>query len=137
MQLALVVRFIYFKVCKLTIKDEFIANAKQGKILARKCKNCNDLNLVTVYFCKKCGKREFENTILDGNGVIVTYTIMTVPPSGFETFSPYAWVVMKLESHNLNISGFLANIDKPADLPIGTAVKIIDFDKRGLVLEKR
>ena len=62
---------------------------------------------------------------------------MTVPPSGFETFSPYAWVVMKIEGHNLNISGFLANIGKPADLPIGTAVKIIDFDKRGLVLEKR
>jgi len=121
----------------LTIKDEFIANAKQGKILARKCKNCNDLSLVTMYFCKKCGKREFENTILDGNGVIVTYTIMTVPPSGFETFSPYAWVVMKIEGHDLNISGFLANIGKPADLPIGTAVKIIDFDKRGLVLEKR
>ena len=137
MQLALVARFIYFRVCKLTVKDEFIANAKQGKILARKCKNCNDLNLVTVYYCENCGKREFENTILDGNGVIMTYTIMTVPPSGFETFSPYAWAVMKIEGHNLNISGFLANIGKPADLPIGTAVKIIDFDKRGLVLEKR
>ena len=129
-------QFIYFKVCKLTIKDEFIANAKQGKILTRKCTNCNDLNLVTVYFCKKCGKREFENTILEGHGTIVTYTIMTVPPSGFEDFSPYAWAVMKIEGHDLNISGFLANIDKPADLPIGISVKIIDFDERGLVFEK-
>jgi len=61
---------------------------------------------------------------------------MTVPPAGFEDYTPYAWVVMELGDYDLRISGFLANIQKPEDLPIGAAVKVVDFDNRGIVLEK-
>jgi len=50
--------------------------------------------------------------------------------------APYAWVVMELDDQDLRISGFLANIQKPGDLPIGAAVKVVDFDDRGIVLEK-
>jgi len=61
---------------------------------------------------------------------------MTIPPAGFEDLVPYAWVVMELGDYDLRISGFLANIQKPGDLPIGAAIKVIDFDDRGIVLEK-
>jgi len=137
-QLAPVVQFIYFKVCKLSAKPEFIEKAKEGKVLARRCTKCNEIHLATVYFCKKCGNKEFEDAILNGKGKIVTYTIMTVPPEGFEEFAPYAWVVMELDdASGVRISGFLPNIATPSDLPIGTEAKIVGFDKRGLVLEKQ
>jgi len=132
----LVVQFISFKVCKLSAKPEFIEAVKAGNVLARKCTKCDELHLATVYFCKKCGNKEFEDSILKGTGKVVTYTIMTVPPAGFEDLAPYAWVVMELGDHDLRISGFLANIQKPEDLPIGAAVKVVDFDNRGIVLEK-
>jgi len=35
----------------------------------------------------KCGSKEFEDSILKGTGKVVTYTIMTVPPAGFEDLS--------------------------------------------------
>ena len=73
---------------------------------------------------------------LDGQGQVETYTIMTVPPSGFEKYAPYAWVVLNINNSDLRISGFLANISKPEDLPIGTELKMVDFDDRGIVLEK-
>jgi len=130
------VQFISFKVCKLSAKPEFIDAAIAGNILARKCTKCDELHLATVYFCSKCGSKEFEDSILKGTGKVVTYTIMTVPPAGFEDLVPYAWVVMELGDYDLRISGFLANIQKPGDLPIGAAVKVIDFDDRGIVLEK-
>jgi len=130
------VQFISFKVCKLSAKPEFIEAVKAGNVLARKCTKCDELHLATVYFCSKCGSKEFENSILKGTGKVVTYTIMTVPPAGFEDLAPYAWVVMELGDYGLRISGFLANIQKPGDLPIGAAVKVIDFDDRGIVLEK-
>ena len=129
-------QFIFFKVCKLSAKPEFIEAARAGNVLARKCTKCDELHLATVYFCKKCGSKEFEDSILKGAGKIVTYTIMTVPPAGFEDFAPYAWVVMELDNSGLRISGFLPNIEKPEDLPIGTAIKVVDFDDRGIVLEK-
>ena len=129
-------QFISFKVCKLSAKPEFIEAAKTGNVLARKCIKCNELHLATVYFCSKCGSKEFEDSILKGTGKVVTYTIMTVPPAGFEDLAPYAWVVMELNDSGIRISGFLSNIQKPEDLQIGTIVKVIDFDNRGIVLEK-
>ena len=117
-------------------KQDFIERAKAGKILAHKCVNCENLSLATVYFCKKCGKRGFEDLVLEGHGKVVTYTIMTVPPAGFEEYSPYAWVVLSIENSDLRVSGFLANVSKPEDLPIGTTLKVVGFDDRGIVLEK-
>jgi len=135
------VQFISFKVCKLSAKPEFIDAAIAGNILARKCTKCDELHLATVYFCSKCGSKEFEDSILKGTGKVVTYTIMTVPPAGFEDLTPYAWVVMELDDTSelmnpIRISGFLPNIQKPEDLPIGTAVRVANFDDRGIVLEK-
>ena len=134
----LVVRFTYSKVCKLSAKPEFIENAKAGNVLARKCTKCGELHLATVYFCKKCGNKDFEDAIIEGKGKIVTYTIMTVPPEGFEEFAPYAWAVMDLNDvSGVRISGFLPHITTPSDLPIGTLAKIAGFDQRGIVLEKQ
>ncbi len=106
-------QFIFFKVCKLSAKQEFIDSIKSGKVLARKCKKCGELHLATVYFCQNCGNKEFENAFLEGKGSIVTYTIITVPPAGFEKYTPYAWVVLNLENSELRISGFMAGITKP------------------------
>ena len=134
----LVVLFIFSKVCKLSAKPEFIENAKAGNVLARKCTKCGELHLATVYFCKKCGNKDFEDAIIEGKGKIVTYTIMTVPPEGFEEFAPYAWAVMELNDvSGVRISGFLPHIATPSDLPIGTLAKIAGFDQRGIVLEKQ
>ena len=136
MLLAPVVQFISFKVCKLSAKPEFIEAAKAGNVLARKCTKCDELHLATVYFCKKCGSKEFEDSILKGAGKVATYTIMTVPPAGFEDLVPYAWVVMELDDSGIRVSGFLPNIEKPENLPIGAAVKVVGFDDRGIVLKK-
>ena len=43
---------------------------------------------------------------------------------------------MSIDNVDLRISGFLPNIAKPEDLPIGTKVKISGFDDRGIILEK-
>jgi len=93
--------------------------------------------LATVYFCTKCGNRGFENIILPGQGTVATYTIITVPPAGFEKYTPYAWVVLKLDDSDLRVSGFMAEITSPADLPMGTRAKIIGFDDRGILIEKQ
>ena len=105
-----VVLYIYSKVCKLSGTQEFIEVAKSGKVLARKCKKCGELHLATVYFCQNCGNKEFENDTLEGQGSIATYTIITVPPAGFEKYTPYAWVVLSLDNSKLRVSGFMGGI---------------------------
>ena len=125
----------------MSAKPEFIDAAKAGNVLARKCIKCGELHLATVYFCKKCGSKGFSNSTIKGTGKVVTYTIMTVPPAGFEDLTPYAWVVMDLDDTSelmnpIRISGFLPNIQKHEDLPIGTPVKVVSFDDRGIVLKR-
>jgi len=131
------VQYIYSKVCKMSVKEQLIENAKQGKVLAHKCTSCNHLHLSTVYFCQKCGSKGFEDVILDGTGSIATYTIITVPPAGFEKYTPYAFVVLQLDNSDLRISGFMGGIATPADLPIGTRAKITGFDDRGIIIAKQ
>lgn len=129
-------QYISSKVYNLSAKEEFINNAKSGKILARKCTKCGYLHLATTFFCQNCGNKGFENVSIAGNGTVVTYTIITVPPAGYEKYTPYAWVVIKLDGVDLRVSGFMQNIHSPADLPLGTKTKIAGYDERGILLEK-
>ena len=57
-------QFMCYKVCKLSAKPEFIDAAKSGNILARKCTKCGEIHLASVYYCKNCGNKGFEDTIL-------------------------------------------------------------------------
>lgn len=121
----------------MSVKEQLIEQAKQGNVLAHKCTKCGHLHLSTVYFCQKCGSKGFEDALLPGLGTIATYTIITVPPAGFEKYTPYAFVVMLLDNSELRISGFMAGISQPSDLPIGTKAKITGFDERGIIIEKQ
>lgn len=136
-QLEQVVLFMYSKVYNMSVKDEFVSKVKEGKILARKCSKCGKLHLSSVYYCQSCGSKGFEDALIEGKGTVATYTIITVPPAGFERFTPYAWVVLQLDNSELRVSGFMANIATPSDLPVGTRAKVTDFDDRGIIIEKQ
>ena len=137
MQLVQVVLFTYSKVYKMTIEEQLIEYAKQGKLLTHKCTECGFLHLSTAYYCLKCGSKGFEDAILDGVGSVATYTIITVAPAGFEKYTPYAFVVLQVDNTDLRISGFMPDIATPDDLPVGTKAKIAGFDERGILIEKQ
>ena len=122
----------------MTIEEQLIEYAKQGKLLTHKCTKCGYLHLSTAYYCLKCGSKGFEDVVLDGVGSISTYTIITVAPAGFEKYTPYAFVVLQLDNSDLRISGFMAGIATPADLPVGTKAKIAGFeDGCGIIIKKQ
>jgi uncharacterized OB-fold protein len=117
--------------------QKFIEAANRKKILAHRCARCGHLMLETVLYCEKCSGSKFEHAELEGAGTVVTYTIQAVAPEGFEDAGSYAWVVFKIDSSQLNASGFLPGVKTPAELPIGTKVRVAGFDqKHGLMLHK-
>ncbi len=117
-------------------KEEFIKAACEGMLMVRRCIGCQMLHPYTIYFCSNCGGAQFENHTVSGRGTVATYTIITVPPAGFEEYTPYAFVVMSLEDADLRISGFMGGIAKPQDLPMGSKARIYGYDERGLLIEK-
>ena len=117
--------------------QKFIEAANRKKILAHKCVKCGHLMLETVLFCEKCSASKFEHAELEGSGTVVTYTIQAVAPEGFEDAGSYAWVVFKVDNSQLRASGFLPGVKTPAELPIGTKVRVTGYDaKHGLMLQK-
>ena len=93
--------------------------------------------LETVYYCPVCSKSDFELVEFDGLGTVVTHTIQAVAPEGFEDLDSYAWVVFNVDNTIIRASGFLPGIKVPADLPIGSKVKVTGYDKKhGLSLQK-
>jgi hypothetical protein len=118
--------------------QKFIEVANRKKILAHKCTKCGHLMLETVLYCEKCSAGKFDHVELDGTGTVVTYTIQAVAPEGFEDAGSYAWVVFKIDNSQLRASGFLPGVKVPADLPIGTKVRVAGYDqKHGLMLQKQ
>ncbi|MDW3629961.1 MAG: nucleotide-binding protein [Nitrososphaeraceae archaeon] len=119
------------------VREKFIASAQNSKILARKCNDCNTIMLATILYCEKCHGKKFNLIEYPGKGSVNTFTIHTVPPEGFEDVDSYAWVIFTLDDILLRASGFLPDIKKPSDLPIGSRIKVKGFDeKHGLVLKK-
>jgi uncharacterized protein len=117
--------------------NKFIESASRGKILANKCRNCGRIMLETVYYCPACSKNDFELLEFDGVGTVVTHTIQAVAPEGFEDVDSYAWVVFQVENAPIRASGFLPGVKMPSDLPIGSKVKVMGYDKKhGLSLQK-
>lgn len=121
----------------MSAKERLIEHARRGKVLAHRCSKCGHLHLSTAYFCQKCGGRGSEEAVLEGTGSVATYTIITVPPAGFEKHTPYAFVVLQLDGSDLRISGFMAGIASPADLPVGSRARVAGFDDRGIIIERQ
>ena len=117
-------------------KENLIKAAKEGSVIVRQCVSCNIFQTSTTYFCTGCGGNQFADKTIPGKGAIATYTIITVPPAGFEEYTPYAFVVMTLNDSNLRISGFMSGIAKPEDLPVGAAAQVYGYDERGLLIQK-
>ena len=125
------------KSTKQSTREKFIEYAKKGEILLNQCTKCKNIMLETVYYCDKCFSNSFKHVSYSGKGRVVTYTIQSVAPEGFEDVSSYAWVIFKLDDCDINVSGFLPGISKPLDLPLGSKIRTIDFHvKHGLILQK-
>jgi len=119
-------------------RAKFITSASKGKILCNKCLKCDHIMIGTIYFCERCHSNELRSIELEGIGKVVTYTIQAVVPEGFNDLGkPYAWVVFRIENTSLKVSGILIGVKVPADLPLGSKVKVDSFDpKYGLKLQK-
>jgi uncharacterized protein len=122
----------------LSSREKFIISANRGKITTNKCLKCGHIMLGTIYYCEQCHGGDLQSIELEGTGKVVTYTIQAVAPEGFNDIGkPYAWIVFKIDNTALKVSGILIGIKSPADLPLGSKVKVERFDvKYGLELQK-
>ena len=64
---------------------------------AGKCTQCGKIYFPPRLICSNCQSRKFENITLNREGVLLTYTIIRVPPSPYKDEAPYAMGIIELE----------------------------------------
>ncbi len=75
------------------------------RLVGSRCKTCNKVYYPSRNLCPACRRRgNMEEFQFSGNGEIVSYTVIRIPPKGFERYSPYAVAIIRLEE-GANISG--------------------------------
>lgn len=89
---------------------------------AAKCRGCGKVFFPPRLICNGCRGREFEKVTLAKNGVVETYTVIHVAPTGFSDQAPYAVGVVKLED-GVKVTAQIVDCD-PDALKIGDPVRL-------------
>lgn len=66
-------------------------------IIGVKCKKCSSVYFPPREVCLKCGSGNFEPHKLGKYGKIISYTVIRVPPEGFEKEVPYIVAIIELD----------------------------------------
>ena len=77
--------------------EQFYKHINQGKLLGGKCTKCGKLHLPPRPLCDNCFSKEFEWTEIPTKGNLLTYTIIHVAPTQFQSMAPYAMGIVQLE----------------------------------------
>jgi hypothetical protein len=93
------------------------------RLIGTKCITCNSVYYPPKNLCPECRRKgKIQDFQFAGTGKIISYTIIRVPPEGFEKNVPYAVAIIQLDE-GTNISGqVVGNIN---NVKIGKKVKAV------------
>lgn len=94
------------------------------RMIGTKCSACGTMYFPKRYVCTRCRRKgRMEEKQLKGNGEVYSYTVVHVPPDGFEYSAPYVLAIIKLDEGPM-ITGQITDID-PQEAKIGLRVKSV------------
>lgn len=97
------------------------------KLKVLECKGCGKLYLPPKYYCSQCGRSDFSEIDLKGNGEVYSYTIIRVPFEEFSEEAPYVFAEVKLDEGLVVPARFTNNKEK--EIKIGSKVSFAKQDR--------
>jgi uncharacterized OB-fold protein len=89
---------------------------------AAKCRKCGHVHFPPRLVCRDCRGRVFDTVTLARTGVVETFTVIRVAPSGFGDETPYAVGIVKLDD-GVRLTAQIVDTD-PERLAIGERVRM-------------
>jgi len=89
---------------------------------AAKCAACGKIHFPPRLVCSGCRGTTFTRATLAPEGVVETFTIIRVPPTGFGAETPYAVGIVKLDD-GVKVTAQIVDVDL-AELQIGQRVRV-------------
>ncbi|MBI3456218.1 MAG: Zn-ribbon domain-containing OB-fold protein [Candidatus Rokubacteria bacterium] len=106
----------------LTLK-EFFDGVRAGQLVVQRCAACGELAVPPRVLCSACHGREWERVSLRGEGEVVSFTVIRVPPGRFAGQAPYAIAVVRLPE-GVSLLGRVSGI-APDALRVGLSVRFV------------
>ena len=103
--------------------EQFYKHISQGKLMGGRCKRCGAIHLPPRPVCSKCFSKEFEWVEIPPKGKLLTYTIIHVAPTQFQSMAPYAVGIIQLEN-GLKIPGIIRDVTAE-NVKIGINLKVV------------
>ncbi len=92
-------------------------------LIGTKCVTCSSIFFPPKTLCPECrSKGKLEEFQFSGKGEVISYTVITAAPEGFEAYTPYAVGLIKLDE-GATISGQIVGDQTKID--IGKRVKSV------------
>ena len=89
--------------------EQFYRNVNQGKLLGGKCTKCGKVHLPPRPVCDDCYSKVFEWTEIPSTGRLMTYTIIHIAPTQFQSMAPYAVGIVQL-ANDLKVPGMIKGV---------------------------
>ncbi|MFQ6123555.1 MAG: glucose 1-dehydrogenase [Candidatus Heimdallarchaeota archaeon] len=119
----------YTSLAQSKVGNRFLEALKERKLKGTRCTRCNTLYFPPRAYCTaKCLTDEhIEWEELSGEGTILSFSEVHIPPAGFERYTPYTVCVVNLKDRTGAYGGRLLTWvgDDPEDLKIGEPVRVI------------
>ena len=93
------------------------------RLEAARCTGCGTILYPPRVVCPACRGREFETVTLPRKGTVVTYTVIDVPPAGFQGQAPLVLALVELEN-GVRTMVQIADVPEKEQLEIGMPVKL-------------
>jgi uncharacterized OB-fold protein len=103
--------------------EQFYKHISQGKLMGGRCKRCGAVHLPPRPVCSKCFSKELEWVKIPPKGKLLTYTIIHVAPTLFQSMTPYTVGIVQLEN-GLNIPGMIKDVAAD-EIKIGMNLKVV------------
>jgi len=68
---------------------KLLGDGTEGVLMGSVCKSCGEYSLGLPAFCARCSSSELQEVELSKEGILRTYTVIYVPPPGWNGDVPY------------------------------------------------
>jgi len=105
--------------------EEFYKFASERRLMAARCSECGNLLLPPRPMCTRCLSTDLSWVELGKSGTLVTYTMIYVAPTQFQSMAPYTVGIVKLKDGPM-LPGMIRGVE-PEKIKVGMELEV-DFD---------
>jgi len=103
---------------------EYEEGLRNGKLTGLRCASCKKITCHPMPVCQWCSGRSLERMELSGEGDLMTFTVIRVPPEGFEADAPYIPCLVKTKEGPYVVGRLDYDTERATQELIGKQVKM-------------